>query len=114
MQGILLLSHYPAKPSPEWYDGALDQWQSCICENCQCKNFQIVLAPPRVLCTCYLLNDGRLFAVGGYEYGKGTRSANIFDSKTNEWSCLVDMHFERVKPYIIQLGYKVFVVKIIF
>jgi kelch-like protein 2/3 len=109
-----MLSHYPFESSPEWYDAALDQWQYCICENCQCKNFQIVLAPPRSLCTCTLLNDGRLFAAGGCEYGKGMRLANIFDLKTNQWTCLTDMHFERIKPYIVQLGRKVFVVSILF
>lgn len=105
-----MLCHYPFNSAPEWFDAALDQWQSCICENCQCKSFQVVLAPPRYLCTCFLLDDGRLFAAGGQECGKGMRLANIFDSKTNEWVCVSDMHFERIKPYIVQLESKVYVV----
>jgi len=108
-----MLSHYPSKSTPEWFDAALDQWQSCICENCQCKSFQTILAPPRYLCTCILLNDGRLFAAGGHEYGKGMKLANMFDTKTNEWVSLMDMHFERIKPCIVELGLKVFVVMIL-
>lgn len=107
-----MLSHYPLKSPPEWYDAALDQWHNCICENCQCKTFQKVLTPPRHLCTCTLLDDGRLFAAGGYDYGRGMRLANIFDPITNEWVCLDDMNYEHIKPYIVQLGLKVFVVKI--
>lgn len=109
-----MLSHYPLHSLPEWYDAALDQWQHCLCENCQCKNFQTVLAPPRYLCTCILLNDGRLFAAGGGECGKGVRLANIFDAKTNEWVFVNEMMYERIKPYIMQLGSKVFVVKFLF
>lgn len=109
-----MLSHYPIRSPPEWYDAALDQWQNCICENCQCKSFQTVLSPPRNLCSCNLLDDGHLFAAGGYEYGKGVRLADMFDPKTNEWICLAEMHFERVRPYIVQQGSKVFVVKVLF
>lgn len=111
-QGILMLSHYPLDSTPEWYDAALEQWQNCICENCQCKNFQITLKPPRHLCTCILLDDGRLFVAGGYELGKGMRLASIFDGRTNDWICLNDMHYERIKPYIMQIGSKVYVVNI--
>jgi len=109
-----MLSHCPFDSSPEWFDAAIDQWQNCTCENCQCKNFQIVLAPPRYLCTCTLLNDGRLFAAGGHHYGKGLRLANMFDLGTNEWLSIADMHIERIKPYIVQLEWKVFVVIILF
>lgn len=114
LQGILLLSHYPFESPPEWYDAALDQWQSCVCENCQCKNFQIVLAPPQNLCTCILLDDGRLFSAGGSQYGRALTFANVFDYKTNKWIRITDMHFERIKPYIVQLDLKVFVVNILF
>lgn len=114
LQGILILSHCPFDSSPEWYDAGLDQWLNCICENCQCKNFQTVLAPPRYLCTCILLNDGRLFAAGGSELDKGLRLANMFDPKKNEWVCVADMHVERTKPYVIQFESKIFVVKILY
>lgn len=105
-----MLSHYPLASTPEWYDAALDQWQHCSCDNCQCKNFQFLLKPPRHLCSCALLDDGRLFAAGGGELGRGMKLASIFDPKKNEWICISDMHFERIKPYILQIGSRVYVV----
>lgn len=109
-----MLSHYPFESTPEWYDAALDQWQNCMCENCQCKTFQYRLLPPRSLCTVILLDDGRLFAAGGCRYGIGMKSAYIFDLKTNKWVSLIDMQFERLKPFIVQLGSYVYVVIIFF
>jgi len=109
-----VLSHYPFESTPEWYDAALDQWQSCICENCLCMTFQYRLLPPRTLCTVILLDENRLFAAGGSRYGSGMKLANMFDLKTKKWISLIDMHFERLKPYIIQLESYVYVVKILF
>lgn len=111
LQGILVLSHFPHKSTPEWYDAAVDQWHICVCDNCQCKTFQVALQPPRYLCTCTLLGNGNLFAAGGSELSKGLRVAFIFDSKSKEWVNLPDMHYERIKPFIMQQGPKVFVVK---
>lgn len=113
-QGLLILSHYPFDSTPEWYDATLDEWENCTSVNCQCKNFQTVLTPPEFLCTCILLDDGRLFAAGGCRNGKGIRSANMFDSITKKWIHIRGMFFERIKPYIIQLGWRVFVVNILF
>ncbi|KAE9526919.1 hypothetical protein AGLY_013567 [Aphis glycines] len=113
-KGILVLTHYPFSSTPEWYDAALDQWQSCICENCLCMSFQYRLLPPRPMCTVVLLDENRLFAAGGSSYGNGLKIANMFDLKTKKWVFLNDMHFERLKPYIIQLESYVYVVKILF
>lgn len=109
-----MLTHYPIKSTPEWYDAALDQWQSCICENCLCMTFQYRLLPPRNLCTVVLLDENLLFAAGGSIYGNGLKLANMFDLKTKTWVPLIDMHFERLKPYIIQLESYIYVVKILF
>ncbi|XP_026814200.1 kelch-like protein 3 [Rhopalosiphum maidis] len=109
-KGILVLSHYPFESTPEWYDAAFDQWQTCMCENCLCKTFQYRLLPPRTLCTVVLLDKNNLFAAGGSRYGSGMKLANMFDLKTNKWISLIDMHFERLKPYIIQLESYVYVI----
>jgi len=61
-----------------------------------------------------LLDEDRLFAAGGSKYGSGMKLANMFDLKTKKWISLIDMHFERLKPYIIQLESYVYVVKILF
>ncbi|XP_025199504.1 kelch-like protein 3 [Melanaphis sacchari] len=109
-KGILVLSHYPFESTPEWYDAAIDQWQNCICENCLCKTFQYRLLPPRTLCTVVLLDKNRLFAAGGSRYGRGMKLADMYDLETNKWIPLIDMYFERLKPFIIQLESRVYVV----
>lgn len=109
-----MLSHYPFESTPEWYDAALDQWQNCICENCLCKTFQYRLLPPKTLCTVILLDDGRLFAAGGSKYGNGMKKSYLFDLKSNKWRSLANMHFDRLRPYIVQLGSYVYVVRILF
>lgn len=106
-----MLSHYPSNSSPEWYDAALDQWHVCICDNCQCKNFQTVLSPPKYLCTSILLDDGRVLTAGGYEHTKGMRTANMFDPLLNQWHILPDMNYERTRPYVVQLGLRIYVVR---
>lgn len=109
-KGILVISHYPFESTPEWYDAAVDQWQNCICENCLCKTFQYRLLPPRTLCSVILLDDGRLFAAGGSRYGNGMKSTYLFDLKTKKWISFMDMHFERLKPFIVQLGSYVYAI----
>jgi len=109
-----LLSHYPFESTPEWYDAALDQWQNCLCEDCLCNSFQHRLLPPTSLCTVILLDDGQLFSAGGSRFGYGTKMANIFDLETTKWISLTDMHFDRLKPYIVQIGSNVYVVKMLF
>lgn len=69
-----------------------------------------MLALPTRLCTCILLNDGRLFAAGGYEDGEKINSVNIFDAKFNSWIPITSMENGRIRPYIVQIGSKVFAV----
>jgi len=110
-----LISYYQFKSTLEWYDVALNQWQNCICVNCRSIKFQYCLLPPTTLSTVILLNDGCLFAAGGANiHGNGMKSTYLFDVKTNEWRSLMDMHFKRLKPFIVQLGSYVYAVKILF
>ncbi|XP_060855793.1 kelch-like protein 3 [Metopolophium dirhodum] len=109
-KGILVINHYPVESTLEWYDAALDQWQDCKCENCHSIIFQYWLLPPRTLCTVILLNDGRLFAAGGSRQGNGIKSTYIFNLKRNRWISFKDMHYERLKPFIVQFGSYVYAI----
>jgi len=109
-----VISHDPFKSTLEWYDAALEQWQNCMCENCQSTIFQYRLLPPRTLCTVILLDDGRLFAAGGSMNGNGMKSTYIFNLNINSWIPFRDMHFERLKPFIVQLGSYVYAVNLLF
>jgi len=105
-----VLSHFPGNSSPEWFDASTDQWHHCICENCQCKSYKTILAPPRYLCTCALLDDGRMLAVGGFVCGRESKLARVFDPKTSQWTTLPEMMYGRIKPYVVQLGSQIYVV----
>ncbi|XP_029341326.1 kelch-like protein 2 [Acyrthosiphon pisum] len=109
-KGILVISQYPFESALEWYDAALDQWQNCKCKNCQPTIFQNNLLPPRTLSTVILLDDGRLFAAGGSIHANGMKSTYIFDPEINIWRSCMNMHFERLKPFIVQLGSYVYAI----
>ncbi|XP_029341272.1 kelch-like protein 3 [Acyrthosiphon pisum] len=105
-KGILVLSHYQFESTLEWYDAGLDKWQNCSSKTIICR-----LLPPRTLCTVILLDDGRLFAAGGANrHGNGMQSTYIFNLKTNEWTSCMDMHHERLKPFVVQIGSYVYVI----
>lgn len=105
-----MLSHSPDNSSPEWFDASTDQWQHCICENCQCKSYKTVLAPPHYLCTCTLLDDGRLIAIGGSGNGNAVPWVCYFDTKLKSWLPLPKMMYQRIKPYVVQIGSEIYVV----
>lgn len=105
-----MFSHEPSNLPPEWYDATSEQWYDCENKNCSCKTFQVILSLPKPLSTCISLNDGRLFAAGGYEAGEKLKSADIFDFKLNSWVPLLSMSNGRIRPYIVQIGSKVFTV----
>ncbi|VVC34696.1 Galactose oxidase/kelch, beta-propeller,BTB/Kelch-associated,Galactose oxidase, beta- [Cinara cedri] len=109
-KAILMFSFAPMKLSPEWYDATSNKWKICTEENCPCKILHLNLSPPEYLSTCYLLNDGRLFAVGGFDSGQGMKSAYIFNLKRNTWFDIPNMNYGRIKPHIMQLKLKVFVI----
>lgn len=105
-----MFSHESSNLSPEWYDATSEKWYDCENRNCSCKTFQVILALPKRLSTCILLNDGRLFAAGGYEARNELKSAHIFDLKSNTWVPLSNMRNGRVRPYIVQIGTKIYAV----
>lgn len=105
-----MFSHEQSNLSPEWYDATSEQWYDCENKDCTCKTFQVILALPKRLSRCIVLNDGRLFAAGGFEAGEKLKSANIFDLKLNRWVSLISMTSGRTRPYILQIGSKVFAV----
>jgi len=109
-----VISYCPDESTLEWYDAALDQWQDCLCENCHSTTFQYCLLPPRTLCTVILLDDGRLFAAGGSRNGNAMKSTYIFNAIRKKWVSFKNMHFERLKPFIVQIGSYVYVVKILY
>ena len=61
----------------------------------------------------YLLDDGRLFDLGGIERNEGCflKSAHIFDANTKNWTPIQQMHKSHSKSNIVQIGCRIYVVQ---
>lgn len=57
-----------------------------------------------------MLDSGNIFCVGG----KTTKqSSYVFNPETKFWVHLKITNFQHIKPYMVQIGFKIFVVNII-